>query len=162
MRLVLWKEAWQGLAESCAKDSCVPNDVNSPDESSVDLSTQPRASAANFEGRWKAYDVSAVPIDEEDPLTGNLLTLTKESCAHSCLQGELADWLCVGRGCPERRSIKSCLSTNEYRAVAIAMESLNNSRHVLTSQAPSNRKRMSVYPLPIFISSNDMQERRRR
>lgn len=71
LRLVLWKEAWQGLAESCAKDSCVPNDVNSPDESNVDLSTQPRASAANFEGRWKAYDVSAVPIDEEDPLTGS-------------------------------------------------------------------------------------------
>ena len=71
LRLVLCKEAWQGLAESCAKDSCVPTDVNSPDESSVDLSTQPRASAKNFEGRWKAYDVSAVPIDEEDPLTGS-------------------------------------------------------------------------------------------
>ena len=70
LRLVLWKESWQGLAESCAKDRCVPSDVQSPAESSEDLSAQPRASAADFEGRWKAYDVSAVPIDEEDPLTG--------------------------------------------------------------------------------------------
>lgn len=68
--MVLWKEAWQGLAESCAKESCVPPNVLSPDESSTDLSTQGRVGERNFEGRWKAYDVSAVPIDEEDPLTG--------------------------------------------------------------------------------------------
>ena len=70
LRLVMVREAWQGLAESCAKDACVPTDVQSPEESQMDLSTEARASAADLEGRWKAYDVSAVPIDEQDPLTG--------------------------------------------------------------------------------------------
>lgn len=51
-------------------DRCVARDVQNPAESASELSTADRTDPQAFEGTWKAYDLTAVPIDEEDPVTG--------------------------------------------------------------------------------------------
>jgi hypothetical protein len=71
LRLVIWKETWQGLVADCAGDSCIVPGMQDPAESSTALSNGHRTSSREFEGQWKAYDITAVPVEEDDPLTGS-------------------------------------------------------------------------------------------
>lgn len=70
LRLVVWKETWQGLVSDCAGDSCIVPGMQNPTESSTSLSDGHRTSSREFEGQWKAYDITAVPVEDKDPLTG--------------------------------------------------------------------------------------------
>ena len=70
LRLALLREAWQGLSEGCHVDRCVERGVKDPVESDSPLSAAERTSPTAFDGNWKAYDISAVPIEDADPLTG--------------------------------------------------------------------------------------------
>ena len=70
LRLVLWKETWQGLVSDCSGDSCIVPGMQNPAESAAELSKGPRTSSREFTGQWKAYDITAVPVEDEDPLTG--------------------------------------------------------------------------------------------
>jgi len=70
LRLVLWKETWQGLVSDCAGDTCIVPGMQNPAESGAELSKGPRTISREFEGLWKAYDIIAVPMEDDDPLTG--------------------------------------------------------------------------------------------
>ena len=70
LRLVLWSESWQGLAETCEVDKCIDDNTQAANEVQAPLSTAERARPEMLKGKWKAYDISAVPVKETDPLSG--------------------------------------------------------------------------------------------
>ena len=39
----------------------------------AELSSRERMNAKQLSGSWKAFDLTAVPIDEQDPVTGEML-----------------------------------------------------------------------------------------
>lgn len=70
LRLVMFLESWQGLAEGCEIDKCIDENTTATQEVEISFSQGPRTGPEILKGVWKSYDISAVPVNDRDPLTG--------------------------------------------------------------------------------------------
>lgn len=65
LRVALFREGWQCLAEADAEACILPE----PGRGAADARAG-RARAADLAGEWKVLDVTGVPVTEADPLSG--------------------------------------------------------------------------------------------
>ncbi len=70
LRISLLREAWRCLAED-SSPSCVVSEP-AAEEPDLALPAARRASPAALEGRWKVFDVSAVPLPDDAALGDGL------------------------------------------------------------------------------------------